>query len=234
MRLFIIRHADPDYPNNTITPAGHLEAQALGQRMAKLGIDHVYTSPLGRAMHTAKYTADALGTQAIIEPWTEEIGDCVITLPPWGKLCIWDCPGELIREREPYPTAADWHTREPFTLPRFQSEFARVREESDHFLARHGYEREGGRYRVVRRNKEKIAVFCHGGFGLWWLAHLLELPLTLAFAGFHLPPSSVTTILMDERSKQRATPRCIGLGDVSHLYAAGLPTSRMGIVANCE
>lgn len=29
MRLYIIRHADPDYPNNTITPEGHLEAQAL-------------------------------------------------------------------------------------------------------------------------------------------------------------------------------------------------------------
>ncbi|MEC9258269.1 MAG: histidine phosphatase family protein, partial [Candidatus Poribacteria bacterium] len=28
MRLYIIRHADPDYPNRTITEKGHLEAQA--------------------------------------------------------------------------------------------------------------------------------------------------------------------------------------------------------------
>lgn len=35
MRLYIIRHADPDYPNNTITPAGHLEAKARGDAHGK-------------------------------------------------------------------------------------------------------------------------------------------------------------------------------------------------------
>ena len=32
MRLYIIRHADPDYPNRTITEKGHLEAQSLAKR----------------------------------------------------------------------------------------------------------------------------------------------------------------------------------------------------------
>lgn len=39
MRLYIIRHADPDYPNNTITPEGHLEAQALAKRLSSHGLD---------------------------------------------------------------------------------------------------------------------------------------------------------------------------------------------------
>jgi len=232
MRLFIIRHADPDYPNNTITPAGHVEAKALSIRLAKLGLDHIYSSPLGRAIDTMRYTADALGQRHTIEPWTAELGDCTLTLEPWGKVCVWDVPGEHVRERAPYATHDNWHEHSHFANPAFRSAFDRVRADSDAFLARHGYERVDGRYRVVKPSRDKIAVFCHGGFGLFWLAHLLELPLPLVCAGFHLPPSSVTTVLFDERTPHWAVPRCTGVGDVSHLYAAGLPTQPAGIKAN--
>ena len=34
MRLYIIRHADPDYKNDTITVFGHKDAQALAKRLA--------------------------------------------------------------------------------------------------------------------------------------------------------------------------------------------------------
>jgi probable phosphoglycerate mutase len=72
--------------------------------------------------------------------------------------------------------------------------------ESDAFLARLGYGREDGRYHMLHPNRETIAVFCHLGFGLTWLSHLLELPFPLVWSGFWLPPSSVTTILFEERS----------------------------------
>ncbi len=36
MILYIIRHADPDYAHNTITPLGKEEALALGQRMSRV------------------------------------------------------------------------------------------------------------------------------------------------------------------------------------------------------
>jgi broad specificity phosphatase PhoE len=232
MRLYIIRHADPDYPNNTITPAGHLEAAALGERMAKLGLDYIYASPLGRAIHTMEYTAKALNMPHKIEDWTAELGECRITTKAWGEFCVWDTPGEMIREKAPYVTSENWHTHELFVNPLFKETFDDVRRNSDEFLTRHGYERHEGRYRIVEANRHKIAVFCHGGFGLWWLAHLLELPLPLVWSGFHLPPSSVTTVLFDERSQKWAVPRCVGVGDVSHLYAAGLPVQPAGIKAN--
>jgi probable phosphoglycerate mutase len=232
MRLYLIRHADPDYANNTITPAGHLEARALGERMKKLGLDRIYVSPLGRAVHTMQYTAEALGMSHQIEEWTAELGGCAVDLPPWGQLMAWNVPGEYIRAKRPSMTSDNWH--EWFTSSRLKEKAEEVGRCSDAFLARHGYVREGGRYRIQRPNREKIAVFCHGGFGLFWLAHLLEIPHPLMWCGFGLPASSVTTILFDEQSRDWAVPRCTSLGDVSHLYAAGLPTSPAGIQANAE
>lgn len=239
MRLLIIRHADPDYPNNTITAAGHLEAKALAKKLKHAGLTRLYASPLGRAIHTMQYTADATGLPHTIEEWTREMSIALETTPEdWGhggkRLMAWDIPGEIVRNCTDLPTCADWHTRNPFSDATFRAAFDDLQKNSDAFLARHGYFREGHRYRIVQPNREKIAVFCHGGFGLTWLAHLLGLPVTMVWAGFWLPPSSVTTVLFDERSPQWATPRILGMGDVGHLYEAGLPIQPAGIKANYD
>lgn len=234
MRLFIIRHADPDYPNKTITAAGHLEAQALARRFQRQRPDRIYCSPLGRALHTMQYTADALGLEPDIEEWTQEMAELQLEYTEGGAMVAWDLPGEVIREREGFAAHDRWHARPPFADPIFRERWAILQRNSDAFIARHGYERDGGRYRVVRSNRETLAIFCHGGFGLTWLAHLLHLPVPLVWSGFWLPPSSVTTILFDERSSHWAVPRCIGLGDIGHLYEAGLAVQPAGIQANFD
>lgn len=234
MRLYIIRHADPDYPNNTITPAGRLEARALAKRLAREGLTRIYCSPLGRAIDTMRFTAELTGIQPVTEEWTRELSDCTVDVAGWGRLSAWDLPGEVIRGHGSLPTSADWSMVPFLNDPRFRRKFDEVRRNSDAFLERHGYRREGWRYRCVSPNRERIAVLCHGGLGLTWIAHLLELPLPLAWCGMWLAPSSVTTILFDERSKEWAVPRCIGLSDVSHLYAEGLPVQPAGIIANFD
>jgi len=235
MRLFIIRHADPDYPNNTITPDGHLEAKALAKRLAKLGLDRIYCSPLGRARDTMQYTADALGMQATILDWTQELSSLTFknTLP-WPNTCAWDIPGEVILNQQPLPTQQDWHTLSHLENLHAKETFEDLIQHSDDFLKTLGFERQGSRYRVLNPNVEKVALFCHGGFGLTWLAHLLQIPLTIMWSSFWLSPTSVTTILFDQRSLEWATPRCLGLGDTSHLYEAGLPIKPRGIKANFE
>src|SRR3954447_7734915 len=97
MRLYLIRHADPDYANDTITPAGHLEASALAERLAAQGLDRIFCSPLGRARATAKYTCDLLKVEPIVEPWLAELSGCSMERSPWGKITAWDCPGEIVR-----------------------------------------------------------------------------------------------------------------------------------------
>src|SRR3954467_2331630 len=200
MRLYLIRHADPDYANDTITPAGHLEAAALAERFASHGLHRIFCSPLGRARATAKYTCDLLHMEPVIEPWLAELAGCTIERSPWGKMTAWDCPGEVVRAVAVESRRLDETFFAETYTPTVRERFDEVIRSSDDFLARLGYARDGGRYRIVEPNKLRVAIFCPGGFGLTWLAHLLEIPLPLMWSGFWLPPTSVTTILFDERS----------------------------------
>jgi len=234
MRLYIVRHADPDYERDTLTAHGHQEARALATRLATQGIEYLYVSPLGRAAATAQYTAELLRLTPIVADWTQELLGCDIDHPPWERLVAWEIPGELIRACDPLPSHDTWHQMPPFQLPTLRETLDALRCSCDAFLQRHGYVREGERYRCVAPNRDRIAIVCHYGFGVTLLAHLLALPLVLVWSGFWLPPSSVTTILFEERSADWAIPRCIGLGDVSHLYAAGLPVQPVALRGNVD
>jgi probable phosphoglycerate mutase len=231
MRLYIIRHADPDYANGTITPAGRLEAHALSAALAQEGITRIFSSPLGRAIHTAEYTAERLGLPIAVRQWLEELGGLKVQAGPFADQMAWDVPGHAIRadragDDDSLPAVID--------EPAFRRELERVRAQSDEFLAELGYVRQGPAYRAQRPNQDRVAVFCHGGLGLTWLAHLLEIPMALMWSAFWLPPSSVTLVLMDERAPGIAAPRCLGLGDTGHLRAAGLPIQPAGIKANYD
>lgn len=232
MRLYIIRHADPDYVRDTITDTGHREAKALSERLAREGIDEIYSSPLGRAQATAAYTATVLKKRVEILPWTREISDAAVEIDGFGRMAAWDAPGELILEDEADLDANGW-METPWTREvGLKHHYHHIAENSDAFLMEQGYRRSGKRYEVLQANERKLAIFCHGGFGLCFLSHLLRIPAVYLWTGFWLPPSSVTTVLFETRTDRWAVPRCLSMADISHLYAAGLPLSFSGLLGN--
>ena len=68
MVLYVIRHGDPDYKNDSLTELGIRQAELLGRRLQKSGITHVFSSPNGRAKMTAEPTCRRLGLEMEIEP----------------------------------------------------------------------------------------------------------------------------------------------------------------------
>jgi len=233
MRIFIIRHADPDYERHTITRTGHREARALAKRLKRTGLDRIYCSPVPRAVHTMEYTARALGLRPVTLDWIRELSDLRSEQPPWGTLMAWDTPPEVLKS----PARRDPHRLNDIPalkgLP-IAKRLAFLRRKSDAFLKGLGYKREGRRYRILKSNRMRIGVFCHGGFGLTWLSLLLDIPLPLVWGNFWLAPSSVTTVLFEERSRRWATPRVAGLCDISHLHREGVPVSLHGLKGNTE
>lgn len=226
MRLYIVRHAEPDYANDALTAAGRLEAAALAEYLSRQQLTHIECSTMRRAKETAHFTAEKIGLSPRYHDALREL-DWHTQLDDWGRLSAWDVPGEILRaigDSDARSTQIDARYVAPF-----RDGIEEIRAFSDDFLEAFGYRRDGGRYEQLNRNRYRIAVVCHGGLGLTLLAHLLAMPLHLFWCGFWLPPSSVTTIAFEERSPRWAVPRCIGVGDVGHLQSAGLPISPMGL-----
>ena len=84
MLLYIIRHGDPNYENDCLTPKGVLQAEAVGKRIAASGIDRIFTSPMGRAKQTAEPACRLLGLNYTVEDWAHEIEDERMTIDPNG------------------------------------------------------------------------------------------------------------------------------------------------------
>lgn len=229
MRLLLIRHADPDYETDALTDLGRREAGVLADRLAGLEVTHLYTSPLGRARETAGYTAAVTGLVPEVLPWTAELRMAKVADALGVPVPAWSLPGELVRGGDVTPTDADWDRLPVLNGYDFRARHAELTAASDGFLAGLGYRRTGGTYRAGPPDRHVVAVFCHLGFGLAWLSHLLALPLTLAWCGFFLAPASVTTILLERRTPDVAVPRALAVGDTTHLRMAGIPDSTRGL-----
>ena len=72
MRILLIRHAEPDYTVDSLTPKGQVEAELLSRRLIRYDIRDFYVSPLGRAKDTAACTLDKLGRKAETLLWLRE------------------------------------------------------------------------------------------------------------------------------------------------------------------
>lgn len=236
MKLYIIRHADPNYEIDSITDTGKLEAHALAHRLEKEGITHIFTSPLGRAMDTMHYTAKRLNIPYEVEYWMKELSNLRVDDPLIGNINLWDISGEVVLSwySSPKNRQLNWKSTPYFNNLYLHQVYENIKIASNEFISKQGYTWDNGLYKIKKSNKNRVAVFCHNGLALAWISYLLSIPLPLMWTGFFLFPSSVTTILFEERSSVNAVPRCLGLGDVSHLYKSSLLPLPRGIKANWE
>lgn len=236
LQLLLIRHAEPAYPADALTAHGHRQACALAARLAAAGVDRLVSSPMERALATAQPAAEATGLAVAVEPWLAELEGWAIDDPRRGEAPAWELDAGDLRALPEPPDRDGWHRLPPLAAAGLATGWRALRADSDAFLATLGHRREGGRYRLdggpqarVGRGLQarvdgtpptRVAAICHAGLALTWLAHLLELPPPAVWAGFSLPPSSVTTVTFEPGEPGWAVPRCTGLGDLSHLAAA--------------
>ena len=80
MELYIIRHGDPDYANDTLTEKGWEQAKLLAPRMAALNPVAIFCSPRKRAQDTAKPALELLHMDFTVEDWMNESMDYMQSL----------------------------------------------------------------------------------------------------------------------------------------------------------
>lgn len=235
MKLLIIRHGDPDYSIDSLTEKGWKEAEYLSERLVKMNIDEFYVSPLGRAKDTASFTLKKLNRTAEELDWLKELSYVQIHRPdvenetkiPWDWL-----PQDRMKE-ERYFDENRWYEPEIMQEGHVKEAYDNITGQFDEFLAQHGYVREGRLYRAEKPNNDTIVFFCHFGLGCVLLAHLLSISPMSLWHGLCAAPTSVTTVVTQERRKGIAEFRMTAYGDVSHLYVKDEPPAFSARFCEC-
>jgi len=224
MILYIVRHGEPDYARDVLTERGWKQAEAVGKRLYKAGIDRIFASPMGRARETAAPLCRLTGMESTIENWTHEIGDERLTTFPDGvRKSISALQNTYFLENG----SMDLGFENAYECPAIRETemkraVAEIQKHGHDFLERLGYRYENGVYRIIRKNDEKAALFCHAAFSRAWISTLLHIPLNIMWASFDYCFTGVTALEFANNENGITAPQCICYDDCGHLYADGL------------
>lgn len=220
MKLLIARHGEPN--GDALTEKGRYEAELLADKLCTLDIKAFYCSPLIRANQTAKPTLDRLGRTAEILPWLHEFqGTCFKPNVPGEKSIVWDWLPQDWTKQKLFYDKDRWFQAPELQDTNVHEEYLKVVNGFDALMARHGYVREDGYYRVVEPNNDTIVLFCHLGVQAVFVSHILGVSPIIMLQNFAPAPSSVTTIVTEERVEGIAGLRILSYGSTEHLYVAG-------------
>jgi len=234
MLLYYIRHGDPIYNPDSLTPLGHAQAQAISRRLCTHGVDKIYSSSSNRAYLTAKPTADLLKKEITTLDWCHEDlagRDFGMKYEDGRRFWCYFHPKtmELFVSDEIRALGKNWYEHPAFLADCYQeSNFKegvlRVRKETDALLLSLGYryvpERNG--YLAERPNEERVALFAHEGFGMIFLSTVLGIPYPEFCTHFGLSHTGMCVIEF-ENHDGLIIPRMLQHSNDSHLYAERLP-----------
>ena len=230
MLLFFLRHGDPIYDPDSLTPLGQRQAEALGKRLAQFGLDKIYVFSSQRAIQTAQPTCEMLKIQPEILDWCNE-GHA------WRELACPDATGktrwlfhqpDMIEQMVSEDVRAmdmEWYRHPKFAGQDFGAGIERIRRETDQWLAQLGYRHDSQKkmYDSAGVNSQRVALFAHQGFGLAFLSCLLDIPYPQFTTHFDMGHTGMTVIHFPEQQGW-VVPKILQLSNDSHLYREGLPT----------
>ncbi len=226
MRLLFIRHADPDYKNDSLTEVGKKEANALAEFLSKEEIDAIFVSPLGRAKETL--AAYLQSSKTLVKPITKDwLREFNANTRHDATHSAWDFLPSTLEEAgdDAYSPKAYLTSIAAYKNSDFKEKYDNVAAHLDELLSSFGYLREKHHYKVIEENTKTIAFFCHFGVEAMMISHLINSsPITLC-QHFCALPSSITTIYTEERRKGIAQFRITEFGSVSHLLCKGMTPS---------
>ena len=235
MLFFYVRHGDPIYNPNQLTPLGKRQAEAVAKRLAMHGIDEIYASTSERAKLTAKPLSEIIKKDVTLLDFANE-GYAWRELTCYSKVIetntwLFCAPEmkELFHTPEMVALGQKWYEHPAFAAEEFKDKdygagITRIQQGADEFIESLGYRRvSDGKYEVVAHSNKRVAFFAHQGFGLAFLSCLVGIPYPTFCTHFDICTSGVTVIEFNDEGGY-SYPRILTLSSAAHLYKEGLPT----------
>ena len=224
MKIRLIRHGDPNYEKNCLTPLGHDQAEALAERLYRNGVraDAVCSSKYGRAVETAEHTAKKYGLPVQILDFAHEIESEPSCLSPeeQQKYGSWPASFEYVKD------GINLSVEDPRQFVLYGKTGVgdsdrRVREGFDAWLAAGGYEKEGLYYRCTRKNDSEVLFFTHGGVISFLVAYLLHINPLAVCCYTRVRCTGITEIEFAGNPGDAVCPVLYCFDDASHLELLG-------------
>ena len=230
MFFYYVRHGDPIYDPDSLTPLGHQQAEALAKRLSLYGLDEIYASTSMRAQMTAQPICDILHKEKNLLDWANEghvFAEFSVPKEDGNRMWVFHSQKyrELLNSPQVRALGAKWYEHPELANGNFAKGVKRVDAETDAFMLQLGFrhDRENACYEVVKPNKSRVALFAHEGFGKVFLSSLLDIPYPEITLRFELGHSSVTVVYFDENA-EKVIPRVFQWSNDSHLYKEGILT----------
>lgn len=231
MLLYYVRHGDPIYNPDSLTPLGHRQAEAVAKRLCSHGIDKVYASSSNRAILTSQPTCEMLKTEPEILDWCNE-GYA------WQDFAFADKDGrntwcfympeyiEKFASSQIRNMGEKWYEHPDFSERRFKEGTERIKRETYSFLAELGFcfDEEKGMYKSSLCGNKRIALFAHQGFGISFISAVLSIPYPTVCTRMDMTHTGVTVFEFPENDGGYILPKMLTLSNDSHIYREGLPT----------
>lgn len=236
MLFFYLRHGDPIYDPDSLTPLGQRQAEALAKRLALYGLDEIYASSSTRAQQTAAPTAALLNKEIIPQPWcVEQLAWADLALPDESGNYRWAFQQERFRRLFNTPEimalGQNWAQHPALQNTSLGSGIARIQRETALFFKTLGYTYDAAEncYRCDMQNDtRRIALFAHQGFGLAFLSCILGIPYPQFCSHFDMCHTGMTVLDFTAAEDGVVIPRMLELSGDAHLYREGLPTHYNG------
>ena len=230
MLLYYIRHGEPTYHPDCLTPNGVRQAEAIARRLARFGVDRIYASSSARAQQTARPTAELTRREVVSLDWChEELAKAEMSLPDANGTVRWSfyIP-EIVRMMNSAEVRAlgdRWYEYAGFPPNRFGEGVRRVDSAVDAWLETLGYrhDRENKCFLPIAPTEERVALFAHHGFGMLFFSSVLDIPYPTFATRFDQSFSGLSVIHFYEEGGT-VFPRMLELSSDAHLYKHDLPT----------
>ncbi len=223
MRIFFIRHGEPDYDNDCLTENGKMQALAVAHRLKDEELDEIYSSPMGRAAQTAAPTVKMLNLPVTTLDYMHEILWGGEGIPHQGH--PWTLSEKMINEENFDFYGKDWREHPYYKGNLVVDYYDKIAERIDEFVKDQGYIHDKGRFLCTTNEDKNIAIFSHSGSGACAISHLLNLPFPYVTTVLPYEFTSVIILNFPVNTGEYIHPRLELFNDIHHI-----PKDNRGLV----